>query len=59
MFKALNYMKEAYEKDDDNYDFVIGLANYLYLWKDKYHNEYIEKARRIDKERTEKFLKKF
>ncbi len=56
--RASKYMKEAYEQEPDNFDFVIGLANYLYFEGDKYYKEYIEKARTIDKRRTERFLKK-
>jgi len=59
MFMALKYMKEAYETDNDNYDFVIGLANHLYLWNDKHYIDFVEKARKLNKKRTDKFLKKF
>lgn len=57
--RAIQHMKEAYEQEPETFDFIIGLANHLSLTKDKYYNEYVEKARKIDKKRTEKFLKKF
>ena len=57
--KAAKFMKEAYEQEPHNFDFVIGVANYLFLENDKYYSEYVEKARKIDKKRTENFLKKF
>lgn len=56
--RAIKYMKEAYEQEPDNFDFLIGLANYLYLENDKYYKEYADKARKLDEKRTEKFLKK-
>ena len=56
--RASKYMKEAYEQEPDNFDFVIGLASYLYIENDKYYNEYVEKAKKIDKKRAERFLKK-
>jgi len=57
--KALEYVKDAYKQEPDNFDFVIGLANYSYLNDDKSYNQYLEKAKKIDKKRTERFLKKF
>ncbi len=57
--RALKYMKEAYEQEPENFDFVIGLANHLYFENDLYYKDYIEKAKKIDKKRTENFLKEF
>lgn len=57
--KALEYVKDAYKQEPDNFDFVIGLANYSYLNNDEDYNIYLEKAKEIDRKRTEKFLKEF
>lgn len=57
--KAFQLMKEALEKDPFCYDFIIGMANYLYLKNDSEYKTYFENARKIDKNRTNNFKKKF
>jgi len=57
--KAFQLMKEALEKDPFCYDFIIGMANYLYLKNEAEYKVYFENARKIDKKRTDNFKKKF
>ena len=57
--RALEYMEEAYKQESDNFDFVIGLANYSYLNGEEGYTKYLEKAKNLDKKRAERFLKKF
>lgn len=59
IIRALKYMKEAYEEDPEDFNFVIALANQFYLINEPFYDEFLNKARNIDKKRTEKFLKKF
>ncbi len=57
--KAFQLLREAIEKDSSNYDFIIAMANYLYLKNDFEYKTYFENARKIDKKRTDNFKKKF
>jgi len=57
--KAIDTMKMALEKDPNNFDAVIGYANYLYLTKDDSYVEYLEKARKLDSKRTKRFERKY
>jgi len=57
--KALESIKEAMKKDQDNFDVLMSYANYLYLAKDDSYSEYLEKARKLDPKRTKRFEKKY
>jgi len=57
--KALESIKEAIKKDQDNFDVLISYAQYLYLAKDELYKEYLDKARKIDYKRVKNFEKKY
>jgi len=55
--KAVKYAQKSYELNNNNFDFVIEIANYFYLLKDKHYVEYVKRAESIDKKRLKKFMK--
>lgn len=57
--KAIEFMKQALEKNPDNFDALIGYANYLDLAREELFKEYLKKAEKLDKERTKRFKKKY
>ncbi|MFH1365475.1 MAG: hypothetical protein ABIH28_02750 [archaeon] len=57
--KAMGFMKQALEKNPDNFDALIGYANYLDLAREESFKEYLEKAEKLDKERAKRFKKKY
>ena len=57
--KAMEFMKQALEKNSDNFDALIGYANYLDLAREESFKEYLEKAEKLDKERAKRFKKKY
>jgi len=57
--KALESIKEAMKKDQENFDVLLSYAQYLYLAKDELYKEYLDKARKIDYKRVKNFEKKY
>ena len=57
--KALENIKEAMKKDQENFDVLLSYAQYLYLAKDESYKEYLGKAKKIDYKRVKNFEKKY
>jgi len=57
--KAMEFMKQALEKNPDNFDALTGYANYLDLAREESSKEFLEKAEKIDNKRAERFKKKY
>ena len=55
--EALLWADEGLKIDPENFDLIIGKANVMYWIGDDYFCDYIERAREIDEERTENFLR--
>jgi hypothetical protein len=57
--KALESIKEAMKKDQEDFDVLLSYAQYLYLTKDELYKKYLDKARKIDYKRVKNFEKKY
>ena len=57
--KALESIKEAMKKDQENFDVLLSYSQYLYLAKEESYKEYLDKAKKIDYKRVKNFEKKY
>lgn len=57
--EALYWADEGMKIDSEDFDVLISKANIMYLLGDDYFCEYVERARKVDRERTENFMENF
>ena len=56
---AVESIKEAVEKEPNNFDVVASAAQYLYLDKDEAYKDYLQRAKEIDAKRVKNFESKY
>ena len=56
---AVESIKEAMEKEPNNFDVVASAAQYLYLDKDEAYKDYLQRAKEIDAKRVKNFESKY
>lgn len=57
--EALHWADEGMKIDSEDFDVLISKANMMYLLGDDCFCEYVERARKVDRERTENFMENF
>lgn len=56
LMEALHWADEGMKLNPEDFDVLISKANIMYLLGDDRFCEYVERARKVDRERTENFL---